>query len=68
MDRGDAMRMENEMIPRSWTEPYIHMLMRPMHRDRNSRFAGMYKENGSYGGFVGDVNYWTPPKIDKVQF
>lgn len=59
----------NEMIPRTWTEEYIHMLMRRLHRERSGSQAGMFTPTQETGGYVGDRSK-IPLKNNpyKVQF
>jgi hypothetical protein len=47
----------NEMIPRSWSEDYIHMLIRRTYRERTSSYKGMITPTEQVGGFRGDPSY-----------
>jgi len=45
----------NEMLPRTWTEDYIHSLIRRTYNERTSGLAGMFSPTEETGGFVGDI-------------
>lgn len=51
---GSDINNLNEMLPRSWTEDYIHTQIRRVYLQRHSRFSGMFTVPEETAGYIGD--------------
>lgn len=63
---GSEINSLNEMLPRSWTEDYIHTQIRRTYLQRTSRFTGMFTVPEETAGYIGD-NEMYPMRDDPSQ-